>query len=218
MKLFILPHTAIVNRNIPKNAFDKYTTAKQKKLFTDKVSRITWMHKLSTDTTNLESKDIKEIQIFKIELKVKEEIQPVLDVINKAIPYHIIFIVVHDGKIYLSTSTKHAHPTKEDNAVIDWTFKTNWFLPSENTYRLQLKKNIDTVFHDFCFQISGKLDTSTMPFQDLIEYKRRIDTLEKEIQKLKVSIASGKQFNHKVELNMRLKEAENELRSLVSKP
>jgi hypothetical protein len=57
-----------------------------------------------------------------------------------------------------------------------------------------------------------------MPFQDLIEYKRRIDTLEKEIQKLKVSIASGKQFNHKVELNMRLKEAENELRSLVSKP
>ncbi|CAN5439520.1 hypothetical protein BH09BAC3_BH09BAC3_36080 [soil metagenome] len=218
MELFILPNTAKVNRVIPKNAFDSYTTTKQKKLFTDLIAKITWTHKLSPDTINLESKDIKEIQIFRIELKLKEEIQSVLEVIDKSIPYHIVFIVEHKGRIYLSTSAKHAHPTKEDNAVIDWTFKTNWFLPTENKYELKLKKNIDAVFHDFCVQLSGNTDMSIKPLKDLIEYKRHIDTLEKEIQKLKMSIASGKQFNYKVELNMRLKEAENELRSLVSKP
>jgi|JI10StandDraft_1071094.scaffolds.fasta_scaffold15048_3 hypothetical protein len=218
MEIFILPNTAKVNRVIPKNAFDTYTTAKQKKLFTDLIARITWTHKLSPDTINLEAKDIKEIQIFRIELKVKEEIQSVLDVIDKAIPYHIVFIIEHDGKIYLSTSTKHAHPTKEDNAVIDWTFKTSWFSPSKNTYRLHLKKSIDAVFHDFCFQLSGKSEISSMPFQDLIEHKRRIDTLEKEIAKIKVRISNGKQFNRKVELNLRLKEAEDELQSLLTNP
>jgi hypothetical protein len=89
MELFKLPHTAKVNRVIPKNAFDSYTTAKQKKQFTYLIARITWTHKLSKDTVNLEGKDIKEIQVFRIELKVKEEIQTVLDIIDKSIPYNI---------------------------------------------------------------------------------------------------------------------------------
>src|SRR5690554_2099177 len=110
MDLFNLPHTAKVNKVIPKNAFDSYTTTKQKRLFTDLVSRITWTHKLSTDTVNLLAKEIKEIQVFRIELKVKEEIQAVLSIIDKAIPYNIVFVIEHENLIYISTSTKHLHP------------------------------------------------------------------------------------------------------------
>lgn len=216
MDLFSLPHTAKVNRVIPKNAFDNYTTAKQKKLFTDLIARITWTHKLSTDTVNLEGKDIKEIQVFRIELKVKEEIQTVLDIIDKSIPYNIVFVIEFDGKIYISTSTKHPHPINEDNAVIDWTFKTGWFLPSENKYTLQLKKSIDAVYHDFCIQLSGKSSMATKPLQDLIAYKKKVDALEKEISRLKSGIANSKQFNNKVELNLKLKATENELQSLLS--
>lgn len=217
MDLFSLPHTAKVNRVIPKNAFDNYTTAKQKKLFTDLIARITWTHKLSTDTVNLEGKDIKEIQVFRIELKVKEEIQTVLDIIDKSIPYNIVFVIEFDGKIYISTSTKHPHPINEDNAVIDWTFKTGWFLPSENKYTLQLKKSIDAVYHDFCIQLSGKSSMATKPLQDLIAYKKKVDALEKEISRLKSGIANSKQFNNKVDLNLKLKAKENELKSLLSK-
>lgn len=217
MELFSLPHTAKVNRVIPKNAFDSYTTAKQKKLFTELIARITWTHKLSTDTVNLEGKDIKEIQVFRIELKVKEEIQTVLDIIDKSIPYNIVFVIEFDGKIYISTSTKHPHPINEDNAVIDWTFKTGWFLPSENKYTLQLKKSIDAVYHDFCIQLSGKSSMATKPLQDLIAYKKKVDALEKEISRLKSGIANSKQFNNKVDLNLKLKAKENELKSLLSK-
>jgi hypothetical protein len=216
MELFKLPHTAKVNRVIPKNAFDSYTTAKQKKLFTDLIARITWTHKLSKDTVNLEGKDIKEIQVFRIELKVKEEIQTVLDIIDKSIPYNIVFVIEFGGSIYISTSTKHPHPINEDNAVIDWTFKTGWFLPSENKYTLQLKKSIDAVYHDFCIQLSGKSSMATKPLQDLIAYKKKVDALEKEIAKLKSGMASSKQFNNKVELNLKLKATEDELQSLLS--
>lgn|SRR5690606_2132708 len=216
MELFKLPHTAKVNRVIPKNAFDSYTTAKQKKQFTDLIARITWTHKLSKDTVNLEGKDIKEIQVFRIELKVKEEIQTVLDIIDKSIPYNIVFVIEFGGSIYISTSTKHPHPINEDNAVIDWTFKTGWFLPSENKYTLQLKKSIDAVYHDFCIQISGKPSMATKPLQDLIAYRKKVDALEKEIAKLKSGMASSKQFNNKVELNLKLKATEDELQSLLS--
>jgi hypothetical protein len=216
MELFSLPHTAKVNRVIPKNAFDNYTTSKQKKLFTELIARITWTHKLSPDTINLEAKDIKEIQVFKIELKVKQEIQPILDIIDKSIPYNIIFVVEHDSMIYISTSAKHPHSTNEDKSVIDWTFKTDWFSPPENKYTLQLKKSIDAVFHDFCIQLTGNSTLGDKPLADLIEFKKKVESLEKEIARLKSGIAGSKQFNNKVDLNLKLKAKENELKSLLS--
>lgn len=149
--------------------------------------------------------------VFRIELKVKQDIQQVLDIIDKSIPYNIIFVIEYDGIIYLSTSAKHPHPVNEDNAVIDWTFKTNWFLPSENKYILQLKKNIDAVYHDFCIQLSGKSTLVNMPLQDLIAYNKKVNVLEKEIAKLKSGIANCKQFNNKVEMNLMLKEIEKKL-------
>jgi len=74
MELLKLPINTQVNRVIPKNTFDSFTNTKQKKLFTDKILRIIWTHKLSKLTTNLPSKEIQEIQIFKVELKTGEAI------------------------------------------------------------------------------------------------------------------------------------------------
>lgn len=216
MELFNLPHTANVNRVIPKNAFDAYTNTKQKKLFTDQILRITWLQKLSPDTVNLEAKEIKEIQIFKIELKEKGEIHPLLEIIDKAIPYSIIFIVEESGSIYISTSTKHPHPINANNAVIDWTFKTPWFLQNENTYSLLLKKSLDAVYYDFCIQISGGKKMARNSLKDLVHYNKQVDTLEKEIVQIKRNIKNCKQYKYRVELNLLLKERSNELKSLIS--
>lgn len=217
MEIFNLPHTTKVGRVIPKNAFDAYTNTKLKKLFTDLVARITWTNKLSADTVRLEGKEIKEIQLFKIELKKKEDVQGVMDVIDKAIPYNIVFVVVHGAEMYFSTSLKHPHPLNEDNSVIDWTFKSDWFNADENKYTLNLKKTLDAVFHDLCLQLSGRQDFSGRPIQELIEYKKQVDTLEKEIAKLKSNITRAKQYKDKVALNLRLKEFEKELLLLEGK-
>jgi hypothetical protein len=52
---------------------------------------------------NLEAKDINEIQVFRIELKAKEDIKTVLDIIDKSIPYNIIFVVQFESSVYIST-------------------------------------------------------------------------------------------------------------------
>jgi hypothetical protein len=214
MDLFILPHTTKVNRVIPKNAFENYTNSKQKKLFKEVIARITWTHKLSSATINLEAKDIKEIQLFKVDLKLKQDIQQVLDVIDKSIPYTIVFVIEHESMIYLSTSSKHPHPVNENKSVIDWTFKTDWFQPKDNKYSLQLKKSIDAVYYDFCIQLSDVSGTSQTTFQNLILFNKKADALKKEIAKLKSLVKGSQQFNNKVELNMELKKLLDELKAL----
>lgn len=211
MDIFNLPEATRVNKVISKNTFDPYTNAKQKKMFVDLIARITWLNKLSTDTINLEAQQIQEIQVFRIRLKIREDIKPLLDIIDKAIPYNIIFVVEYEGEVYLSTSVKHPHPINEDNAVIDWTFRSEPFTVNDNRYSLSLKRNIDWIYQDFCLQLSGKNGQNVPRIEDLVAHERQVDALTKEVARLKKSILACKQFNKKVELNQMLRAKEMEL-------
>lgn len=215
MDFFNLPSRTKVGRVIPKNAFDEYTNTKQKKLFTDCIQRITWTHKLSADTLNLEAKDIQEIQVFKVELKQKSDILKILEIINKSIPYHIVFWVEHEQEAYISTASKHPHPTNDDVAVIDWTFTSDWFNKDNNSYVFNLKRSLDAVFKDLCVQLTGTPELSKQSLDSILKNQLEVDRLKKEIRKLKSAISKSKQFNEKVNLNLKLKKTEKELEVLI---
>lgn len=214
MELFNLPIRTKVGRVIPKNAFDEYTNTKQKKEFTDYIQRITWTNKLSKDTINLDGRDVQEIQVFKVELKLKTDITKVLEIINKAIPYHIVFWVEFNNHAYITTAAKHPHPTNDNISVIDWTFTSDWFEKYKNNYVLNLIGSLDAVFKDLCVQLTGKADLSEKSMDSILENQQEVDRLQKEISKLKSAIARSKQFNIKVELNMKLKNVEKELKEI----
>lgn len=208
--MFDLPKSTVVKKVIPKNAFDAYTNSKQKKLIAGKILRITWSNKISFDTSNLQGATIEEIQIFEIELKEESDIQSILTIIDKSIPYNIIFIIRFGSSFYLSTSAKHINPHNSDNAVIDYTFTSSWISIDGGAFRLNLKNSLDWVYKDFCEQfknISAKADS----LDNLITYNKEKDFLEKEIVKVKAAILSCKQFNKKVELNLKLKNLEEKL-------
>ena len=211
MNFFNLPSRTKVGRVIPKNAFDAYTNTKQKRQFTDEIQRITWTHKLSSETVNIEAKEIKEIQVFKVELKVQTDILKILEIINKAIPYHIIFWVEFKDQAYISTAAKHPHPTNEDISVLDWTFTSYWFNLAAKPFQFNLKGSLDTVFKDLCVQLTGKLDFYEKPLDSIVNNLQRIDKLKKEVLRLKLSISKSGQFKEKVQLNLKLKEVQNEL-------
>ena len=214
MELFNLPLRTKVGRVIPKNAFDEYTNTKQKKEFTDYIQRITWTNKLSKDTINLDGRDVQEIQVFKVELKLKTDITKVLEIINKAIPYHIVFWVEFNNHAYITTAAKHPHPTNDNISVIDWTFTSDWFEKNKNSYMLNLTGSLDSVFKDLCVQLTGKADLSEKSMDSILENQQEVDRLQKEIARLEAAISRSKQFNKKVELNLRLRKAEKELREI----
>ena len=57
-------------------------------------SKIIWKYKLSKDTINiLGTNNVEEIQIFEIELKSKIIPKNILQIIDKAIPYPILYFL-----------------------------------------------------------------------------------------------------------------------------
>lgn len=215
MDMFNLPVTARVDRVIPKNSFDRLATPAQRRDFSELVQRITWLYKLSTDTINLDGESIKEIQVFRIELKVKKSIDNLLTLIDKSIPYTIIFSIEFGDWVYILTSIKHSSPLDENRSVIDWTIKTEWFLRTENHFIFNLRKSLDEVYLDICTQLKGGKVSEKNTIKGMAEVGREIDSLRNRIAKLRSAIASCKQFNRKVEMNIQLKEMEVLLHRLL---
>jgi len=213
--MFTLPTSTIVNRVIPKSAFDKFSDSRQKRLFIDKVNKIRWLNKLSVDTINLVGVEVKEIQLIEIELRQKDLIPDLLKIIDKAIPYHILFILKYGDLYLLSASQKHIHPGNENLSVIDWTFSTGWIEKDLMCQEFNLKKSLDFVFADMIYQIAGKPRSTELNITSLINQEQTIKQLSRRIEKLKSEIKKCRQFNKKVDLNLELLECETKL-SLIN--
>ena len=216
MDVFNLPQSTKFAKVVPKNSFDEYMNTKQKKERADLIARIVWANKLSKTTVNLETGGIDEIQLFAIELKVKTEIKAILDLIDKASPYHIIFVVTYSDTYYLSTSSKHPHPGNADNSVIDWNFRSDWIEGGERPYQINLGKSLEATYLDFCKQLSGESD-SKPDISSLVKKRQEIAQLEKDIARLEVRVRAAKQFNKKVELNRELNDLRDRLNMLIEK-
>lgn len=217
MEIFQLPKSAKLYRVIPKNSFDSFSTPKQRSMLSSKVARIIWQYKLSPETINLEANDIDEIQIISIELKEKDPISSVLELIEKSIPYHLILIVHYAEEYFLSTSIKHKHPLNEDNAVIDWAFKTDWLNPIDNPYSLRLSRSLDAVYMDFCLQLFPSYNFECLSIYEFAEIAKQIAYLEKKVAELKNRVAHEHQFNKKVALNLELHEQQNSLNKFLKR-
>lgn len=210
-----LPKRTKFGRVVPKNAFDDFTNTRQKKLFTDFVQRINWTHKLSKETTNLSGDTVKEIQVFKVELKEKVKITKVLEIIQKSIPYHLIIEVTFNGDSYFVTSQIHPHPTNDNQSVIDWSFESEWVKSDASNYQINLKTSLDQVHRDFCIQLTGRDDLKDKPISVIVENQIQIDGLKKDIARLESAISKEKQFNRKVQLNLELNEKKTKLKSIT---
>jgi hypothetical protein len=210
-----LPKPTQVNKVIPKNAFDPYCASQQKRLFTDKIEKIRWTHKLAWETTNLPSQEVKEIQCFEIELRQEEGIEEALRIIDRAIPYPILFkLILGDYRKWM-ISKKHPNPSNEDNAVIDWTFESSWST-NQTDIPVDLKISLDEVFRKLCLAVAGEKEEVSVGIDQLVTLKKEIQELESKIQKIKAKIAREKQFNKKVELNLELQTLEGKLSTLNS--
>lgn len=209
-----LPKQTLVNKVIPKNSFDSYCSSQQKRLFINKVEKIRWTHKLAWETTNLPGHDVKEIQCFEIELRQEEGIEEVIRIIDRAIPYPILFKLILGDSRKWQISKKHPHPTNEDNAVIDWTFESPWST-HQMDLPMELKISLDEVFRRLCLAVAGEKEEIPRSIDQLIILKKEIQELESTILKIKARLAKEKQFKKKVELNLELQFIENKLRGMM---
>jgi hypothetical protein len=202
-----LPNSAYVNKFIAKSKFYERANlgTKLQNEFVNKIQRITWKYKLSEETVGISKTDkVTEIQIFEIELK--EQIIPknVLKIIDKSIPYPILYIFTYKDNFAYGITLK-------DNTNAQNYYFSEWDENIKFDFSgIDLEKVYQKLIKVFLKESFQKKDD----FNEVIALDTQIKTLEKEITSLENKIRKEKQFNRKVESNKLLTKKKKEMKML----
>lgn len=179
------PDSTYFNRKLPKQRFYENLTisAATKKSFVDQIKSIYWENKISADTINIAAENkVTEIEIFRINLNQDTIDESVLRLLDKGIPYPIIFILQYNGKSKLCVAYKEISSTGECHIVSQY-YHTEWDL--ESNIELEISGlSIESVYHGFIRQIAGdRISENSSNIKYDIEISKQKDKLVIEIER-----------------------------------
>lgn len=205
-----LPKEAFVNKFISKTKFYEKANlnTKLQKEFIDKIQKITWKYKLAESTIGIvKTETVTEIQIFEIELKEQVIPKNVLKVIDKSIPYQILYRFLYNGNIAYGITLKEK-TSVENYYFSDWNENISF-----DFYGIDLEMVYQKLVRAFIRDEAQDKDS----FSEIIETDNKIKLLEAEISALESRIRKEKQFNRQVEIHKLLLEKKAELYQIREK-
>ena len=213
MKLYKFPQQAKVDRLIPKNKFYEQGKANNKieQLFVDQVENIRWAYKLASSTIHLQDQeDLKEIQIFRVKSRVEDLDVSILSFIDKLILTPIVFEVVYQDKVKVVATYKRLNQADKTKAVIGQYYASEW-LEDADRVELPLYLKLADLYEHFIAQLlpitlredQGNHDES-VSIELQLQKAQQLESLQKQLDKLKSKLRNEKQFNRRVELNKQL--------------
>lgn len=206
--MFTLPVSTKVDRFIPKTKFYERVqiSTVTRDEFTGVIGRITWLHKISPATMNVPATAaVEELQVFLIELKSKTIPLKALSIIDKTIPYPILFVLTcGDDTCYV---IQHKLDSRRRY------YKTEWNqLPTLSFTGANLEAVYQRIVTSFIAldddEVSGK------SFEEIITTNTQREQLQKDIRALENKIRSERQFSKKVALNTELQQKRRQLDDL----
>lgn len=213
-----LPKSTEFNRRIPKQKFyeNLSVTPALKRIFVDQIKVIYWRNKIAATTMNLAAGEtVTEIEVFEVRLAAPQLDVSVLKQIDKEIPYHILFLLEHEGKYQAWTAYKEMAALGSGTFKVGTYYHTDW-LPEQD---LPLKVdglNMDAVYENFVRQIAGDalLADRTESLKESVERDARRQELQKQITALQAKVRKEKQLNKQIQLNTELKKLKKDLEAL----
>lgn len=215
--MFGFPVSTEFNKRIPKQKFYENTEVSLavKRIFVEQIRIIYWRNKLAAATLNLAAGDaVTEIEVFEVKLNAPQLDEAVLRQIDKAIPYHILFVLTYEGKAQAWIGYKEA--SSGGTLKVNRYYHTDWVPENELQFTIS-GLNMDAVYESLVRQIAGER-LQAAPNESLKvsvgrdEARRR---LEKQIAALENAMRKEKQLNRKMELNAELKKLRKELDNLL---
>lgn len=216
--MLAFPKSTEYGRRIPKNKFYEHLPVTQeiKRLFIDQIAGIIWRNKLSPETLNAEAgKRVREIEVIAIQLNQQDIDRRVLQLIDKGIPYHLLFQLEHGGKIQLRIGFKEQSTTGADSFKVLQYYQTEWSAPEDITVALT-GLNMDALYDSLIVQIAGSaLDTGQAPdLKMAIDRQAAMDKLKKQIAALENRRNNEKQLNRQMEINEQIKALKRKLEEM----
>ncbi|MBQ4133737.1 MAG: DUF4391 domain-containing protein, partial [Desulfovibrionaceae bacterium] len=161
-------------------------------------------------------KQVMEIEVIQIVLRRRGLDASVLELIDREIPYHLVFLLQFQAEFQAYIGYKEASGGKSA-FKLNACYCTPWLPWAELPLSLQ-GLNMDAIYENFIRQIAGE---SLAPpghepesLQEAVERDRQRQALLRQIAALEKKLHQEKQFNRQVELNARLKKLRSELETL----
>ena len=199
-----LPSSTEVNRRVAKEKLYANATLspQSRDMIKDQIESVVWRNKLVDSTVGISAgEDIKEMQVFEIQLRQKELDKRVLPAIAKAIPYKILFVLVFGSETQAWIEASGTFYNTEWRPLDGFTLKFEGL-------------NLDAVYENLARQISGGRLGADGDIEEAVARDKQRQKLERDIVVLEKKLLREKQFNKQVELNGELKRLRAELEGL----
>lgn len=219
--LFAYPKKAEFGRVLPKNKIYEHSGAntRLKDLFVEQVEQIVWRYKLAPETINLAAKPgVQEIQVFAIQLKMAELHRDVLQCIDSAVQFPIIFELTQGQGAEARTQVVAAYkrPSEADSSlwVCSEYFESGWMPSTVERAALPLALDLGGLYEQLLIRLVPIAPRTHEPLRDLIDRTEAVKAKTREVAKTEARLAKEKQFNRKVEINSTLRKLKTELEQL----
>ena len=204
-----LPKSTEFNKRIPKQKFyeNLSVTPAMKTAFTEQIKIIYWRNKLAATTLNLApGKLVTEIEVFEIRLTSPDLDEDILRLIDREIPYHILFLLEYDRKYQAAMGYKETASSGKAAFKVERYYRTEWLTEEELSLHLE-GLTIDAVYENFIRQIAGgqltRSENTTL--KESVEQQKQREQIEKQIAALETKMKKEKQLNRKMELKAEIK-------------
>ena len=218
--MLLFPKTTEFNRRIPKQKFYNHLSVSPqiKKIFVEQIAAINWTNKLAPTTLNVKSGErVTAIEVFHLLLNQKGLDERVLQLIDKEIPYHILFELEYEGQIQVWIGYKEESQTRAETFKVNRYYQTDWMTKDEIHFEIA-GLNMDALYDGLIKQAAG--DSLRIEANEsvgvAIQRTEEKEKLEKQILALEKKLYKEKQFNRQVQLNTELKILHKQMEELIS--
>jgi hypothetical protein len=200
---------------LPKESFYTHATLTPaiKRAMVDDIEQIVWSHTLTAETLNVNASDkVRQIDVLTVTLKKREYNEKIFEVIEKAIPRHILFLLRFKNECRLLIHFKEAYENVKGKFRIVESYTTDWQLWEEISLSIT-GLDLERIYHNFVYQIAGNKLTKE-PGRELakaIEQNQEAEKIRNRIARLEDKMRKEVQFNLQLQLSAEIKALKKQL-------
>ena len=195
----------------------------EQKLFIDDIEDIQWCYSLKPETINIAryadaETEYHEIAVLAVTLKNPAHYKRLASIIQKAIHYPLLLVFNYQALMALSVADKRLNRANSDKITVTANYETDWLDLSALTEieqgfisSMQLR-----IIAFNCAKITGRYVIKQATEQEQQrETLNAIRQAQQQLQALRAALKKETQFNQKVQLNIQIKQLDNQLQQLT---
>lgn len=200
---------------LPKESFYTHATLTPaiKRAMVDDIEQIVWSHTLTAETLNVNASDkVRQIDVLTVTLKKREYNEKIFEMIEKAIPRHILFLLRFKNECRLLIHYKEVYENVKGKFRIVESYTTDWQLWEEISLSIT-GLDLERIYHNFVYQIAGNKLTKE-PGRELakaIEQNQEAEKIRNRIARLEDKMRKEVQFNLQLQISTEIKELKKKL-------